>query len=299
MSPATLTDIAAAGCYLRPLTLIDAVRAIANCETTLLAGGTDLYPAQVGRPLPARILDVSAVAEMRGIVVSPEGVRFGGAVTWTEIARAKLPPAFRALQAAARQVGSLQVQNRGTIAGNLCNASPAADGVPPLLVLNAEVELASLRGVSRMPLAAFILGNRKTARQPDELLSAVIVPAPPQDAISAFVKLGARKYLVISIVMAAALVRKDADGTLIEARVAVGSASETAHRLSQLERDLAGSSVNTSLSRLLRSEHFNSLNPIDDVRASAKYRREAALYLVGAALDQATGASSDGTYHDV
>ena len=287
------------GRYLRPNTLADAVRAVATNGTTLLAGGTDFHPAHVGRPFPSSIVDVSAVAEMRGIVANSEGIRIGGAVTWTEIARTPLARAFRALQHAAGQVGSLQVQNRGTIAGNLCNASPAADGVPPLLVLNAEVELASLRGVRRMPLAAFLLGNRKTARQPDELVSAVIVPAPEPDATSAFVKLGARKYLVISIVMAAALLRKDATGTIIEARVAVGSASETAQRLSQLERDLAGASAHTSLSRLLRSEHFNSLNPIDDVRASAKYRRDAALYLVGTALDQAIGASSDGAHHEV
>ena len=98
------------------------------------------------------------------------------ATTWSEIAAANLPPAFDALRQAAREVGSIQIQNRGTIAGNLCNASPAADGVPPLLALDAAVELASANGTRQLPLSEFITGYRRTARQPDEILSAVIVP---------------------------------------------------------------------------------------------------------------------------
>ena len=289
MIAATASGIEAAGRYLRPRSLAEAVEATAAGGATLLAGGTDLYPAHAGKPFPAHIVDLSAVAEMRTIAASKEGWRIGGAVTWTEVSHAALPPAFAALQQAARQVGSLQVQNRGTIAGNLCNASPAADGAPPLLVLDAEVELASARRIRRMPLAEFITGYRKTALLSGEILSTVIVPAQPADAVSSFVKLGARKYLVISIVMAAALIRKDAAGAIVEARVAVGSASEKAQRLHHLERDLAGSSVNASFLRLLRPEQFDTLSPIDDGRASATYRREAARHLVETALDQARG----------
>ncbi len=275
--------------YLRPRRLSDAVTALAASPMTILAGGTDLYPAHVGKPLPARLVDVSAVADMLGITVTGTHVRIGGAVTWTGIANAKLPPAFRALQDAARQVGSMQVQNRGTIAGNLCNASPAADGVPPLLVLDAEVELASVRGSRRLPLADFILGYRKTALLPGEVLAAVIVPALPAAATSSFVKLGARKYLVISIVMVAALVQRDAQGVIIEARVAVGSAAEKALRLAALERDLAGLASGRLPASVLQPQHFADLRPISDVRATAHYRMDAAWHLTAQALDQAAG----------
>ncbi|MGL4525562.1 MAG: FAD binding domain-containing protein, partial [Aestuariivirga sp.] len=133
---------------------------------TLLAGGTDLYPAHVGRPLPRHVVSLGRVTELRGISRHGAGFRLGGGTTWSEIAAANLPPAFDALRQAARDVGSIQIQNRGTIAGNLCNASPAADGVPPLLALDAAVELASANGTRQLPLSEFITGYRRTARQP-------------------------------------------------------------------------------------------------------------------------------------
>jgi CO/xanthine dehydrogenase FAD-binding subunit len=273
--------------YLRPTRLADALVARSLAGATIIAGGTDLYPAHVGRPLPSRLIDVTAIEEMRGIAVSPAEIRFGGAVTWTEIVEAELPPAFRALKEAARQIGSLQVQNRASLAGNLCNASPAADGAPPLLALDAEVELASARGVRRMPLEQFLVGYRRTALRTDEILAAVIVPTPNAAARSAFVKLGARKYLVISIVMAAALVCRDPSGKIAQANVAVGSASERAVRLGLLERELRRLPRSRAPSSILRAEHFEGLSPIDDVRAGARYRFEAARHLVAMALDQA------------
>jgi CO/xanthine dehydrogenase FAD-binding subunit len=273
--------------YRRPTRLADALAARSVAGATIIAGGTDLYPAHVGKPLPSRLIDVTAIQEMRGIVVSPAEIRFGGAVTWTEIVQADLPPAFRALKQAGQQIGSLQVQNRASLAGNLCNASPAADGAPPLLALEAEVELASAHGVRRMPLDEFLVGYRRTALRTDEILAAVIVPMPHAAARSAFVKLGARKYLVISIVMAAALVCRDPSGKIAQARVAVGSASERAVRLERLERDLRGFALRRAPSSILRAEHFEGLSPIDDGRAGARYRIEAARHLVAMALDQA------------
>src|SRR6185312_12387938 len=108
-----------------------------------------------------RVVDLSALATLRGIRFERDHIRIGGRTTWTDIIRADLPPAFAGLQAAAREVGSVQIQNSGTIAGNLCNASPAADGVPPLVAFDAEVELISQRGTRRLPLAQFITGNRR------------------------------------------------------------------------------------------------------------------------------------------
>lgn len=273
--------------YLRPRSLAEAVEALSDFDAVVISGCTDFYPTHVGKALPDRLIDVSAIAEMRQISVTKEQVRFGGAVTWSEIIAAKLPPAFQALQDAAKQVGSVQVQNRGTIAGNLCTASPAADGAPPLLVLDAEVELTSKLGVRRLPLAGFIMGYRKTALRPGEVLSGIIVPCPLGRSSSAFQKLGARKYLIISIVMVAVLIRKDSTGTIIEARVAVGSASEKAVRLGLLESELVGLKADTLTPAVLRSDHLSRLKPIDDIRASAKYRIDAALHLIVETLIQA------------
>jgi CO/xanthine dehydrogenase FAD-binding subunit len=187
-------------------------------------------------------------------------------------------------------VGAIQVQNRGTIAGNLCNASPAADGVPPLLILDAEVELTSYSGVRRLLLKDFVVGNRKTRRRSDEILSSVIVPLGLKDAPSVFLKLGARRYLVISITMLAALVSHDGNGRVGVARISVGSCSGAAQRLLELERDLAGQPLHRGLSSLVRSSHLAALSPIDDVRATAAYRRDATLTLVRRALDDCVGA---------
>src|ERR1700737_2473782 len=184
--------------FLRPTTLREATHALAE-GGQVVAGGTDFFPALGTRPVTGAVIDVSRIGELRGIDLGSDQIRIGGATTWSEIANAPLPRCFDALRSAAREVGAVQVQNRGTIAGNLCNASPAADGIPPLLILDAQVELASCSGVRRLPLKAFIVGNRKTRRRPDEILSSVVVSLSLQDAASVFLKLGARRYLVISI----------------------------------------------------------------------------------------------------
>jgi len=177
------------------------------------------------------------------------------------------------------------------VAGNLCNASPAADSVPPLLALDAEVELFSPAGVRRMPLASFIVGNRKTLRRPDEILSQILVPRTIENAASTFLKLGARRYLVISIVMVAAVIERDAKGRVCEARVSVGSCSAVARRLTELERALIGAPAAIGLGSLATAQHLKHLSPIDDVRATAAYRRDAALRLVQRALDACAGSS--------
>lgn len=231
------------------------------------------------------VVDISAVAELRGISMERDHVRIGGLTTWSDVLRTRLPRCFDALKAAAREVGSVQIQNRGTVAGNLCNASPAADGVPPLLALDAEVELVSQAGTRRLRLEDFIVGNRKTLRRPNEMLARVIVPRGLDDAMSTFLKLGSRRYLVISIVMVAAVVQVDGAGKVSQARVAVGSCSTVAKRLVDLERALLGAKAATGFSEVASSAHLACLSPIDDVRATAAYRRDAALTLVKRALE--------------
>jgi CO/xanthine dehydrogenase FAD-binding subunit len=261
--------------YLRPHSLEEALGALQQ-PFTVLAGGTDFYPARVGRSIDEDVLDISAIAELRGIVRGPAGWRLGATTTWGELIAADLPPLFDGLKQAARDVGGRQIQNAGTIAGNLCNASPAADGVPPLLALDAEVEIASRAGVRRVPLATFITGNRRTVLMPGELLVAIHVPQHAHAARSAFLKFGARRYLVISIVMAAATL-EIADGRIAVARVAVGACSAVAQRLPALEAALAGAVLDASLGDRVEAAHLAPLAPIDDVRGSAGYRRDAAL----------------------
>ena len=265
--------------YLRPASLEEALEALAARPLTVLAGGTDHYPARVGRDAVEDILDLTALASLKGISRALAGWRIGAATSWTDVIEARLPPLFDALKLAAREVGGVQIQNAGTVAGNLCNASPAADGVPALLVLDASVELASRRGSRLVPLEDFIVGPRKTARAADELVTAVLVPAPRHDARSHFLKLGARKYLVISIAMVAIVVETE-QGTVRAARIAVGACSPVARRLPSLEKALEGRALDDKLAELVRPEHVAALQPIDDVRSSADYRRHAATVLV-------------------
>jgi CO/xanthine dehydrogenase FAD-binding subunit len=260
------------------------VAALASSHAQILAGGTDFFPALGERVPQGDVVDITSLCELRGISWEREYVRIGGLTTWTEIIRNPLPRCFNALKAAAREIGSVQIQNRGTVAGNLCNASPAADGVPPLLALDAQVELVSYAGSRRVPLSQFITGNRKTQRRSNELLAAVLVPRNVENAASAFLKLGARKYLVISISMVAAVLAIEA-GRITEARIAVGSCSAVARRLFQLEAELAGQAADHNLGTLVRPDHLTTLSPIDDVRATAGYRRDASLTLVRRAIE--------------
>ena len=274
--------------YIKPRTLDEAVGLLAAGEARILSGGTDFFPSLGEGVVREAVVDVSGLRELRGVSSEADCFRIGGLTTWSEIVRTPLPRGFDALKSAAREVGSVQIQNRGTVAGNLCNASPAADGVPPLLAMDAEVELVSRAGVRKMPLAKFIVGNRKTLRKPDELLTAVLVPRGLEDAASAFLKLGARRYLVISISMVAALVQIQ-DGQVLEARIAVGSCSAVARRLGALEGELIGAPVRDGLNVVVRPEHLAGLSPIDDVRATAQYRLDAALRLVKRALNACVG----------
>ncbi len=279
--------------YSRPADFSEALRLLAEPGARVLAGGTDIFPTAGERLLTGRHVDVTALPALRGIRIEDDRIRIGGAVTWNDLAKAELPAAFNALRTAAREIGGIQIQNRGTLAGNLCNASPAADGVPPLLVLNAEVELVSARGQRRMPLGEFIIGNRRTTLRPEEILTAVFTPQPTPTARSSFLKLGARRYLVISIVMVAVMLDV-VEGQVREARVAAGACSAAAKRLPDVERSLVGAPARVGLGDLIEGEHLVALSPIDDLRGSAEYRRDAALTLVRRAIECCLNAEAGG-----
>lgn len=270
--------------YYRPKSLEEALHIRAARDVTILAGGTDVYPMKTARAgwgdmRKPDILDISAIEELRGIEAGEDNIRLGALTTWTELQRASLPAAFAGYQAAARDVGGRQVQNRGTLIGNICTASPAGDGIPCLLALDAEVELASEHGRRRVRVAEFVDGYRHTLCRGDEIVTAIVVPKPADAARGKFLKLGARRYLVISIVMVAGVVTADEDGRVAEARLAVGACSPVARRLRELEAVLTGQPL-ADASHVVAVEHLAGLAPIDDVRASGVYRKNAALTAV-------------------
>lgn len=268
--------------YARPETLAGAMALMAERPRRVLAGGTDLYPGS-GAQLDGDVLDVSSIPALAGIVHSDKGLRIGACTTWTQIAQSSLPPALHALQQASLQVGGRQIQNAGTIGGNLCNASPAADGVPPLLILDAEVELTSPRGVRQVALDQFLRGSRQTDRAADEVLTAVVLPDHALTGRSAFIKLGARAYLVISIAMVAARITV-AEGRIVTAALAIGACSATALRLHRVESALVGASPKDAAAQIRSADVASHLSPIDDIRASAEYRVEAATHLLQRAV---------------
>lgn len=269
--------------YYQPETLDDALALLGRTRATIAAGCTDLFPATDRPFLTGDVLDITAVAGLRGIGSGPDGWRIGATTTWSDILAADLPPAFDMLGQAARQVGSVQIQNAGTVAGNLCNASPAADGVPPLLALGAEVELTSASGQRRMALAEFLTGVRETRRAPGELLTALVIPQAATQGQSVFLKLGARAYLVISMVMVAArlVIRDD---RVDDIAIAVGACSPVARRLSALEQHLTGRPVSDLAAAVDPDLVGTEIAPISDIRADADYRRHAAAEMIRRAL---------------
>lgn len=265
--------------YHRPDTLDNALALLAETPVTLAAGCTDLFPATELQELPGAVLDLTAIADLRGVTTTPEGWRIGATTTWSDLIAADLPPAFDMLKQAAREVGSVQIQNAGTIAGNLCNASPAADGVPPLLALDAMVELVSLTGRRCVPLDMFLTGVRRTVLQPDEIVSAILIPKQAGQGRSGFAKLGARKYLVISIAMVAVRV-VESQGKVADIALSVGCCSAVAIRLTSLESHLKGQPIADLALKIDEQSLADVLSPISDIRGDAAYRITAAAELL-------------------
>lgn len=276
--------------YALPTTIEEALTLRAAGQSVVLAGGTDLYPAKVGTPWRENVIDISSVTELSAIECEQQYWRIGALVTWSDLLNSELPCAFDGLKLAAREVGSIQIQNAATIVGNICNASPAADGIPPLLTIEAQLEIRSANSQRIIPVSEFVCGNRETALEPTEIVTAIVVPRVNETARSSFIKLGARKYLVISIAMIAANIGLDSNGRIELARIAVGSCAAKATRLHTLEHALVGmTDEDITLERLSNPSFFECLSPIDDIRASKIYRWHAARVLTARAIKSCLG----------
>ncbi|MEP6018283.1 MAG: FAD binding domain-containing protein [Paracoccaceae bacterium] len=255
--------------YFMPTDLDEAFALLKTHDIAIVAGGTDFFPVRGRAPLTQNILDLSRLDQLQMLNLTETHLEIGAGVTWTKLVNAKLPNAFLGLQAAGRDVGSIQIQNAGTVVGNICNASPAADGMPPLLTLDAEVRIASQGGDRLEPLHQFITGVRRTTLQPGEIVTGLRIPTPPEQSIGAFQKLGARRYLVISIAMTAVVIGLDDQGHVDVACIAVGACSAVAQRLHDLEHDLLGHRPDNVC---ITADHLEPLAPISDIRGDAAYR---------------------------
>jgi CO/xanthine dehydrogenase FAD-binding subunit len=257
-------------------------------DAALVAGATDLIPlVRVGRWHPGLVVDITHLETLRYIKPVAGGLEIGALTTHAELMHSPLVLEHApALVEAAASVAGPQVRARGTLGGNLCTASPAADTVPALLVLDAQVVLTGLESERRLPLAAFLTGPGQTALQSGEILKSVFIPATPPGAGMAFEKLGKRKALIISVVNTAALLVAEG-GRIQDARLALGAVAPTVVRCPAAEAFLAGQepveSTFHEAARLIQE----TIRPIDDVRASAAYRRVAAEGLAARALARA------------
>jgi CO/xanthine dehydrogenase FAD-binding subunit len=271
--------------YLAPLTLEEALEDLA-AGAVPLAGGTDLLVAWEQRPHPAVVCDLGRVPELSGIAEVGGRIVIGALTTHAEVLRSPLlGDCANVLVEAARSIGALQVRARGTVGGNLANASPAADLTTALLALDAEVELCGSGGRRRLPVASFVRGNRLTARLEGEILTAVSF-ARPKDEVSAYEKLGLRAAQAISVVSLAIRLRHRA-GVVSDAALALGSVAPAPIRVPAAEAALRGRPLDAAVVAEARKALEAAGTPIDDVRASAEYRRAMAGVLLERVLERA------------
>ncbi len=252
-----------------------------------IAGGTDVMVQYAAGKLPARkLVSIWNLPELRRIEVTSDEIRIGAGCTYTDLRNQEVVASeFPLLQSAARWTGGVANQNRGTIGGNIVNASPAADSLPALLVYEAELILVSVRGERRLPYAGFHISYKKTLLANDELIQSVCLSRRFSEYFSHARKVGARQAQAISKVCIAALGRL-VDGKVEEVRIALGSVAPVPLRLTETERALKGKVITPELLLLASKSAAAEIHPIDDIRSSARYRAAVAGNLVVEFLNQ-------------
>ena len=250
----------------------------AHPEATVLAGGTDLMVfVESGVTTLAGVLNIWGCEGLSGIEQTPDGVRIGAMSTWRDVRASALMP--DALRECAATVGAAQIQNRGTVGGNIVNGSPAGDSLPLWLALDAEFEVASIDGSRRISASEFWTGYRQNALQPNELLIAVHIAPKPGDLLH-FRKVGTRMAQAISKVVLGGRVRLEG-GEIVEARVALGSVAATPVRLPSVEAALvAGAGLDAA------DDVMKDITPIDDIRSTSTYRMSVAKRIVRSWIGQ-------------
>ncbi len=276
--------------YAFPASLAEALKLQADEKTRgrVVAGGTDLMVQWASglQPIPDRAVDVFSVPELKRIDETANALVIGAAVTHAEIrAAAAVQKYLPALAAAAATIGGAQIQARGTIAGNVVNASPAGDLAPALMIADGSVVVASVRGEREVRLADFWQGYRMVDLQPDELVVRFILSRLPEGQHEGFHKLGTRAAQAISKVMGAyrGVAREK---TIQEFRIALGSVAAVPVRLRELEKWIVGKKIGKKVLDEAERRAADEVKPIDDIRSTAEYRQWVSGRLVRAFLEQ-------------
>ena len=245
------------------------------------AGGTDLMVLlEAGRLDHRNYVDIWGLNELRGIEVTDEHVTLGALTTYTEVqANPILQSEFPMLCQAASETGGLAIQNRGTLGGNIVNASPAADSPPAFLAYDAEIELTSSEGSRWLPYNGFHTGYKQMHIAPDELLSRIRLPRNTRGASHYYRKVGTRKAQAISKVCLAALARID-QGHIEDVRIALGSVAPIVVRCVDTENTLRGRAIGAETTQAASTSLSREISPIDDIRSTAKYRLQVAKNLL-------------------
>lgn len=281
----------------RPKTVAEALVILTEVDALPIAGGTNvIVDLRAGKHHPTVLVDVSRPAGLRGVHQENGRLVIGGGTTISDLLAEPLIVKHAPVLAEAASVfANPLIRNRATVAGNLVDASPAADCAPPLLVLDAEVELSSLAGVRYVPLADFFVGVRKTVRRRDELLTAVRFPlSNGARQASHFHKLGLRKADAISVLSAAVALKWDDSERCSAARIALGALAPTPLRAAAAEQALLGQALTPSLVREAARLAAEATRPIDDIRGSRGYRREVTEVIVRRLLDRISTTEAPG-----
>lgn len=269
---------------LRPRSLPEALALLAEHAPDVLplAGGTNLVVEwRDGHALAGTVIDLSLLQELRGVRRDDGHLVAGGGTTIAQLLGDPLIAEHGApLRQAAAMLGNPLVRNRATVAGNLVNASPAADTAPPLIALDAEVELASLSGTRRVPLHEFMIGVNRTLRHHDELVTAIRWPVPPARSAGGFYKIALRKADACAVINAAVAVAWDEDGRCAQARIAIGAAAPRPVRAHAAEKALLGRPLDAAAIAEAARLAVEATRPIDDIRGTAAYRRRMAEVIV-------------------
>lgn len=276
--------------YHAPTTLAEAVRLMGTLEDAKpVIGGTDLVPLLRETDYsPMHLVDLNGVVELNYVRIQEGFICIGATATHSQVAASEAMRKAPAVVDAVSRIGSPQIRNRGTVAGNLCNASPAADSAPPLLVYDAEVKIASSGETAIIPLPELFTGPKTNCLKPNELVTEIRFPVPPGSSSSAFKRIARRRAFTLSVVSAAAYV--ELDGAVCnDARVAFGSVAETPMRAPEVEELLNGSTFDDETLSSAAEAAERCVHPVTDIRGTAEYRRAMCGVLLKRALREAVG----------
>jgi carbon-monoxide dehydrogenase medium subunit len=273
----------------RPASLDEALELMGTLESVKpIAGGTDLLPLMRDKAIAVdEIVDIQGLHELKGIAIEDGALRIGALTTLNEALESPLV-AERApvLREAVGHIGSIQTRNQGTLAGNLCNASPAADTAPALMVLGAQARVISAKGGRRVPVEELFAGPKINSLGKDELVTEIIIPELPLGSGAAFEKLGRRRGITLAVVNAAVYLALEGK-KCVDARIALGAIAATPIRLPEVEATYKGRELTPEVIEESSRACYALVSPVDDVRASAEYRREMACVLVKRAIVKA------------